>query len=248
MKYRYSTILAIAATSLLAACSGPSPATGPGPGSAGSRLTAGPNESVILSWLEPDGENTALRFATLDGDRWSSTRTIASGSNWFVNWADFPSVVAIDDSLWAAHWLVRTAAGTYEYDVAVSLSTDAGNSWGEPIKPHTDGTLSEHGFVSLYPDRGGIGALWLDGREMERGMTLRSALISPAGELSNDALVDELVCDCCQTDVAIAPAGPIAVYRNRSEDEIRDVHVTRMIDGKWEAGRPVAHDGWKIAG
>ncbi len=248
MYNQYSNVFAILTATLLAAWSGPSQNEGPGPGSAESHLSSGPDGSVILSWLEPDGEDTALRFSTLSGDQWSAPKTIASGDNWFVNWADFPSVVAIDDSLWAAHWLVKAASGTYEYDVAISISTDAGKTWGEPVTPHTDGTLSEHGFVSLFPDRGGVGALWLDGRSMETGMTLRSTVVSAAGELSNDALADELVCDCCQTDVAIGPEGPIAVYRNRTEDEIRDIYVMRMVDGQWEAGRPVANDGWEIAG
>ena len=201
-----------------------------------------------MSWLEPDGDGVALRFATLEDERWSSAHTVARGDDWFVNWADFPSVVAIDDRLWAAHWLVRAAAGTYEYDVAVAVSIDGGDTWQAAITPHRDGSLSEHGFVSLYPAADGVGALWLDGRQMDRGMTLRSAVIAPDGSLSEELLADDLVCDCCQTDVAIGSNGPIAVFRNRTADEVRDIYTMRMIDGRWESGRPVADDGWQIAG
>jgi len=230
----------------LAACS--EPASGPAPGSAEPHLAPGPDGSVIMSWLEPHGAATALRYSLLNAGEWSTPKTIARGDNWFVNWADFPSVVAIDDTLWAAHWLVKAADGTYEYDVAVSISTDGGETWQEPIAPHTDGTLSEHGFVSLYPANGGVGALWLDGRNMESGMTLRSAVVSKDSRITDSQLADDLVCDCCQTDVAMGPNGPIAVYRNRTPDEIRDIYVIRMIGGKWEQGRPVANDGWNIAG
>jgi ribonuclease BN (tRNA processing enzyme) len=231
---------------ILSACS--EPESGPIPGSAEPHLAPGPDGSVIMSWLEAQGEATALRYSLLSGGEWSKPRTIASGDNWFVNWADFPSVVAIDDDLWAAHWLVKAADGTYEYDVAVSISADGGKTWQEPITPHTDGTLSEHGFVSLYPARGGVGALWLDGRSMETGMTLRSAVVTKDSQVTEGQLADDLVCDCCQTDVAMGPDGPIAVYRNRTADEIRDIYVMRMVDGKWEQGRPVADDGWNIAG
>lgn len=234
--------LLIALAWVLSACSGPAP------GSSVPHLAPGPDTSVIMSWLEPTGDATALRYSVLQDDKWSRPKTIASGDNWFVNWADFPSVVAIDDSLWAAHWLVKAAEGTYEYDVAVSISTDAGKTWQEPVTPHTDGTLSEHGFVSLYPLQDGAGVLWLDGRNMQRGMTLRSAVVTRGNEITDGLLVDDLVCDCCQTDVAIGPLGPVAVYRNRSSGEIRDIYVTRMIDGQWEPGRPVAEDGWEIAG
>jgi hypothetical protein len=144
--------------------------------------------------------------------------------------------------------LVKSADGTYEYDVAVSISNDGGSTWQRPITPHTDGTLAEHGFVSLFTMPGGIGALWLDGRNHDKGMTLRSAAIGPDGRVSAEQEADDLVCDCCQTDVAIGREGPMAVYRNRSGEEIRDIHVLRMIDGRWGTDQPVADDGWKIAG
>ena len=81
-----------------------------------------------------------------------------------MNLADFPSVVPITDELWAAHWLVKRPGGIYSYDIAIAVSTDSGQSWGKPFTPHALGTRTEHGFVSLFPWRQAIGALWLDGR------------------------------------------------------------------------------------
>lgn len=201
-----------------------------------------------MSWLEPDDSGMALRYSVTQGNAWSPPVTVARGDDWFINWADFPSVVAIDDSLWAAHWLQMAENGIYEYDVAVSLSRDSGQTWQAPVTPHTDGTLSEHGFVSLFPYGDGVAALWLDGRETlnDGGMVLRSASIDENSQLQKEWLVDDLVCDCCQTDVAIGPEGPVAVYRDRSPAEIRDIYVMRMVDGQWETGRPVADDGWQI--
>ncbi len=209
---------------------------------------------VVMSWLEPDEERMALRVATLNDDAWESPVTVASGDNWFVNWADFPSVEPINDTLWAAHWLVKTPGGVYSYNIAVAVSNDAGRTWSVPVTPHDDGTATEHGFVSLFPWHGAIGALWLDGRNMaghglgdsHGGMTLRSASIGNDGAISNSQLVDELVCDCCQTDVTTGKDGPVAVYRNRSDTEIRDIHVVRAIDGRWQANTAVGDDGWKI--
>lgn len=215
---------------------------------------------VVLNWLAPDGEGVALRYSTLIGNTWNPPKTLVRGDNWFVNWADFPSVVPIADELWAAHWLERRPGGTYSYDIAVSISNDGGDSWSKAITPHTDDTRTEHGFVSLFPWQSGVGALWLDGRNTAPseeghqehahagGMTLRSAVITPDARLTASQLVDELVCDCCQTDVAVGASGPIAVYRNRTSDEVRDIYVTRAIDGVWEPGRAIADDGWEIAG
>jgi hypothetical protein len=63
-----------------------------GTGSRTPHLAPAPDGSTIMSWLEPRDSWFELRFATLDGETWSSPQTIARGENWFVNWADFPSV------------------------------------------------------------------------------------------------------------------------------------------------------------
>ena len=95
-----------------------------------------------------------------------------AGDNWLVNRADFPSVVQLTERLWASHWLVMTDVAGVAYDVRISLSDDGGQSWGEPFSPHTDGAISEHGFVS-FTDGEDIGAVWLDGREMEQGIIMQ---------------------------------------------------------------------------
>lgn len=220
-------------------------------------LAVGPDGTVVLSWLELDGPDASLKFSQLSGKHWTSARSIAQGDNWFVNWADFPSVVPISSTLWAAHWLVSQPAGGYAYDVAVALSTDSGKVWSKPTMPHRDGTDTEHGFVTLYPNDAGVGLIWLDGRNMVNevtddvaasGMTLRAASMSPDLVLSKELLVDGLICDCCQTDVAITSKGPVAVYRDRTSAEIRDIYVTRYIENRWQEGRPVAGDNWNIPG
>ena len=123
------------------------------------------------------------------------------------------------------------------------------DSWSEPYRPHDDATPTEHGFVSTYPIANGTGLLWLDGRNTpDGGMTLRSATVNTQSEVSAEAEVDNFVCDCCQTDVAVASTGPIAVYRDRSSEEVRDIYVTRMIDGAWATPTVLSNDGWVING
>ena len=233
-----------------------------GEGSGEPHLAVTPGGQAVLSWLEPEEAGHALRYAKLDNDGWSPAATVARGERWFVNWADFPSVVPLSDTLWAAHWLVRQPAGGYAYDVMVSLSTDAGATWGEPFSPHTDGTATEHGFVTLFPWQGSAGAAWLDGRNMaaadpsagaghehgEGGMTLRAALLGSDGTLSSETLVDDLACDCCQTDAALGAHGPILVYRDRTEEEIRDIYAVRATGESWGEPVRVAADDWQIDG
>jgi hypothetical protein len=235
-------------------------ATPAGPGSGEPNLAVH-DGTTYLSWLEPAGEGRhALRFATMRGSEWSAPRTIATGENFFVNWADFPSVVALPDGRLAAHWLVRSGPGTYAYDVHIAQSSDGGETWSPSVLPHRDGTQTEHGFVSLFPWHDGrLGALWLDGRNFaeadgEAGhhggaeMTLRHTLLDADNTPGPEVLLDDRICDCCQTSVALTSRGPLAVYRDRSPDEIRDISVIRFVDGRWTAPRPVHRDGWQIHG
>ncbi|MDQ3802947.1 MAG: glycoside hydrolase, partial [Acidobacteriota bacterium] len=180
----------------------------------------------------------------------------------FVNWADFPSVIALPDGSLAAHWLVKSGPGTYAYDVNISRSQDGGKTWGKPVVPHTDGTQTEHGFVSLIPlPDGRLGAVWVDGRATkdvpegheEKGplpvsMQLRYAAIDAGGRLSDEAVLDERICECCQTSAAMTSDGPIAAYRDRSEREVRDISFVRQRDGGWGEPRPVHADNWEING
>jgi hypothetical protein len=228
-------------------------------GSSAPHLATDGEGLVVLSWLEPKGEGTALRFSVFEREAWTLSRTVATGSNWFVNWADFPSVTPISPTQWAAHWLVRRPVGGFAYDVEIARSIDAGNTWSESEKPHHDGTPSEHGFVSLVPYQDEVIAVWLDGRQMvgehheshekaAGGMTLRSASAAMGKPFQKFHLVDDLVCDCCQTDAVVTPSGPVVVYRDRTDEEIRDIYVTRFLDGAWTEGISVHQDGWEIGG
>ncbi len=225
-------------------------------GSAQPHLAVAPHGEVVLSWLTRREQAATLYFSTLEADHWSDPVAVAAGPDWFVNWADFPSVQPITQDLWAAHWLVKSAEPTFAYDVAVSLSHDGGSHWAAPITPHNDGTPTEHGFASLFALQDQPALIWLDGRQMIEGhdgaapgpMTLRGARLDNGQRISGAQVLDDRVCDCCQTDVAVAATGPVAVYRNRSEHEIRDIYVSRMEQGIWQAGRAVANDNWEISG
>jgi hypothetical protein len=225
-------------------------------GSGEPNLAVGPDGGVYLTWIERLAEGGhALRFAVLEGDRWTAPRTIATGDDWFVNWADFPSLAALPDGRLAAHWLQKSGAGTYAYDVRIALSADGGATWSAPLTPHRDGTQTEHGFASMWAAAGdSVGAVWLDGRrftadghDAANEMMLMHTRIAADGTAAAEHPLDERICDCCQTSVAMTSAGPLVVYRDRSPEEIRDIYVVRQVDGAWTAPQPVHADGWEIA-
>jgi hypothetical protein len=224
-------------------------------------LILAPDGALLLSWIaaQPEGGH-ALSFARFDGGRWNAPRRIAYGTDWFVNWADTPHLAATADGALWAHWLRRTAEAAYAYDVVLTRSSDGGTSWSDAIQVNDDGTATEHGFVSLWPQaRDAIGIAWLDGRNMagaahgdEGGhggggaMTLRTARFDAAMRKSGESELDPRTCDCCQTDAAMTARGPLLTYRDRDGGEIRDVVVSRLDQGVWTLPRKVHDDRWKM--
>lgn len=225
-----------------------------GSGSGEPNLATGPDGRVYLTWLEPRDDSVyALRFSTLEDGGWSPARTIAQRSDFFVNWADFPSLTPVSPRMLAAHWLQRSADTKYAYDVRIAQSADGGQTWRESVVPHRDGTATEHGFVSLFPFQDSLGAIWLDGRNFARAakgesanMMLAMTTIAPSGASGAERILDDRVCDCCQTSLAVASSGPVVVYRDRLEGEIRDISLTRWSSTGWTRGAVIHADNWRI--
>ncbi len=263
--HKYTLLISLIALASLIACSEssspsnitPEPLDVAADGHTQSPRLSGGNSDLVLSWLAPGANGTTLRFSRYIEGHWSPAGTVIENVNMFANWADLPSVVPLGENRLAAHWLVQQPHNVYSYDIAVAQSEDGGQSWSTVLAPHSDGTPTEHGFVSMFPHKGKVGLIWLDGRKMARehdpedpaatGMTLRAAFADGGETLQGEQVIDDFVCDCCQTDVALASSGPVAVYRNRTAKEIRDISVARFVDGSWQPGRTIAADEWTIA-
>jgi hypothetical protein len=213
-------------------------------------------DTLILSWIELINADATLKFAERTPTGWSAARKVSAGRDWFVNWADVPSVVRLADGSLAAHWLQESASSPYAYDVRLAFSKDHGQSWTPAASPHHDGTPTEHGFASLFQAPGaGLGLVWLDGRSMKSAkpdeepsgsMGLRAAIFDSQGAQVSETVIDDRVCECCPTAVAVTSEGPIAAFRDRSQDEIRDIYVSRLVDGRWSEPAPVHRDNWQI--
>jgi hypothetical protein len=221
-------------------------------------LAVGADGRVILSWLEKIGEPSkyAFKYAFRQGERWSTPRTIVERDNFFVNWADVPSVFPMRAGGLVAHWLQKNGEGTYAYDVRLSLSDEDAATWGPDRTPYTDTSQTEHGFASFFDWPGeATGVVWLDGREMTGGghdghaggaMTLRAGRINRDGSVSEERRIDARVCECCPTTAVATARGALVAYRDRSESEVRDIGVMRLEDGQWHGPTYVHADNWRI--
>lgn len=210
-------------------------------------------DQLHASWIERF-ENSAgetrhrLKMATLAAQGWSTPSTIAEGGDFFANWADLPALAIAEDGTLYAHWLAKTDEETYAYSILLARSIDGGKTWTHLGRLNDDDTPTEHGFVAYTAEGEGIRAFWLDGREMVEGkpMTLRTARIGETVGVSE--VLAERVCECCGTDAALSDRGPVLVFRDRSDEEIRDIGVIRRDSGSWTATQRVHADNWEIPG
>jgi hypothetical protein len=216
------------------------------------------NGIVYLSWIEKIGKQSTLNFSSFINDKWAAASTIASGNNWFVNWADYPVICTDGNNNFIAHYLEKSDTAKFTYDVKTTSSSDRGKTWTASKILHDDGMKAEHGFVSIIPYKDQFFVTWLDGRktasEEDQGghaghhgqMTLRAAFIDKGRKKINEWELDGRICDCCQTTAAITSDGPVVVYRDRSEDEIRDMSIVRFVNDKWTSPITIHADNWQI--
>ena len=64
-----------------------------------------------MSWVTKEDTLSILKYAVYIHDRWSNSEEIVSGTDWFVNWADFPSLVSGSNGNMAAHYLAKNGEG-----------------------------------------------------------------------------------------------------------------------------------------
>lgn len=212
--------------------------------------------NLFLSWVTQVDTTALLNYSYLQDGQWTPVTEITRGTDWFNNWADFPVIAEANGNILATH-LQKSDTATYSYDIKLNLYNGKTGKWKKDFILHTDGTKSEHGFVSVRPYvADSFFVSWLDGRETDGkghgvgAMTLRGALVFEDGTVDYDTLLDKRVCDCCPTSAAIGENDALLVaYRDRSEDEIRDISVVRWDknDG-WQQPITLGNDNWKIAG
>jgi hypothetical protein len=224
------------------------------PGSAHPQLTSSA-KGAILSWLDQDDAGTTLRFSERTGAAWSEPRTVSTGKDWFITAADVPSVLRLKSGTLVANWYPTTDETIEAYDTSLSYSRDEGKTWATAFSPHHDRTKTQHGFVSLLElADGGLGMVWLDGRDQEQNttdplggsMALYFASFDSSWKQNAETIVNARVCECCQTAAVITADGVLTAFRDRTADEIRDVKVSRLEGGKWTPELSLNDDNWKI--
>ncbi len=240
------------------------------------RLNKSQNQ-LLLSYVNSSHSKIdTLAIYAFEDDQWIGPNLETYGENWFINWADFPSVVPVDSfmksSYYFYHWLQYSGEGTYDYDIIGYIQYPMALTF--PGKLHLDSITAEHGFLSsaALPD-GTLQVSWLDGRftkqdlgaaagadKVEKqadhhghgdgAMTLRTANL-PFG--NGETELDHRVCDCCNTATVATDSLVMVAYRDRSEHEIRDIayviNASKPVENsEWSTPKLVHADNWEING
>jgi hypothetical protein len=191
-------------------------------------VVQGADGRTYLSWIEKRGRGHALVY-TVASEKDAKPVTVAEGTNWFVNWADCPTMAALADGTLAFAWLEKIGKRVYDYGIRIRVGDQV--SW-----LHDDTSETEHGFVSLVPDGDRFHAVWLDGRS--GSMSVRTRTIARDGTRGREEILDDRACECCPTSAAIVDGKLVAVWRD-SDDGVRDIRM----------GAKLVHaDGWKMPG
>lgn len=230
-------------------------------------LASAGSGALAMTWIADLGEGrAALRLSLLGaGDEglaagWSEPRTVVESAGLFLNWADFPGLALAEDGTVFMYWLVLDPRGGYHVEYVLGRGED----WTSPQRLHDDDSPVDHGFVSAVAlAGGGFQAVWLDGRATLGAAgdghghghggeyRLYTRRIGAFGAPGPEVLLDPRACSCCQTDLAQGSGGELlAVYRDRSPQEVRDISwvLGRPGGGPWSKPRSLREDGWVIEG
>ena len=224
-------------------------------GSISPRVTAQPDTSAVLSWLEPQEERKAsLRFSIWRDARWSQPGTIASGLAFSRDQASAPGVIGLSPSNLIAYWSQRVSTdqqSTNEIALYMAVSNDGGAHWAAPMLVNR--AAAQPGEDNAYASAVGLDDqhaqfVWLDGRDWEKSkrVQLMSRVVSIEGPISETRLLDPDTCTCCSTAIARTSSGLLAAYRGHNTENIRDISLVRGVDSGWSQPRIPHPDGWHI--
>ncbi len=220
----------------------------------------------------------SLNYSTLSDGKWTNAKEIANGNDWIVNWADFPAIAKNKENILVHYLQRSDPVKfSYDIQTIQSTNNGESWNEENKLHKDTTVTEHGFVTMLPYKDDSFF-ITWLDGRNTigqshekkindkkndtthvsgatksanshgSPAMNIRTATILANGEIVDDTLVDGKTCDCCQTSAAITPNGPIIVYRNRTDDEVRDIYISRLVDNKWTEPKSIHNDNWEIKG
>jgi hypothetical protein len=209
---------------------------------------------LYVNYFITKNDITRLEQRRVINGTFTSPTLISASEDLMVNWADRPRFALGHDDSSLVTWLESNGHG---YGIKYMFSRESGAAYTEAKWLHQDQKGSEHGFVSLVPLKlGGFFAVWLQGGAFGADNAYQTSLmglvINADGVLGDEFVLDDKVCDCCDTDAEIFDSGNVVVtFRDRSDDEERDIYYVRgnpLDPDSFSGAKPISLDEWKPNG
>jgi hypothetical protein len=187
-------------------------------------IAATPDRALWLHWLQkspdsPDGYDIKLVRSLDHGMNWGAPRQVHNDRS--ARQHGFVAFWPQGENSLGVAWLDG-------HDTATAAHGSASGAQATP------GTGSAHDALQGHDGHGG-GAT-----------SLRAAVFDANLSASTETVVDAHTCDCCQTAAAPIAGGALLVYRDRSEDDIRDIYAVRFDGKTWSTPTRVHADNWKM--
>jgi len=249
MKLHFAMIMIATAAPLLAQVPTVDRATSPaGPESLQANWSNAADGSPLLSWIETSEDGfDSLHYAIHRTSGWSEVRTVATKRHMFHHAAELPEVIALSGGTLVAHWVELPKEDSEAEFLYFSISAD-GVRWSSPRIAHRDKSLVQHGLGSMVGSGPAEASLiWLQALKGEDGpVSLMRTVVSAAGGILKEEMLDPDVCACCPTSVVKTARGLLVAYRDHTPDNIRDISTIRLENGRWSAPRNLYPDRWQL--
>jgi hypothetical protein len=193
--------------------------------------------TLAAHWLQKSGpgmhaNDVRLSYSKDDGRTWSPSFTPHRGAT--ENERLFASLFQMPGAGLGLIWLEGR-----------TMAPGTGNVERNPPNHPAGGDHAHQqaGGQKDHQGHGGRGAM-----SASATMTVRFASFDTAWKQISEMPIDLRVCECCSTAAAVSSEGVLAAYRNRSDDEVRDIYVSRLAQGRWSEPAAVHADNWRISG
>jgi hypothetical protein len=192
-------------------------------------------DTLAASWMQKSGSGmhsnaVRLSYSKDDGRTWAPSFTPhLDGSH-----AErlFASLFQMPGSGLGLIWLEGGPMQTTSGDAPRTVPNHA------PGADHMHQQARGQKGQERHGDRGGMSG--------GGAMSVRFASFDTAWKRTMEMPIDLRVCECCPTAAVVTSEGVLAAYRNRSDDEIRDIYVSRFEQGRWSEPVAAHADNWRI--
>ncbi|NGZ43527.1 hypothetical protein EWU23_03465 [Cytophagaceae bacterium 50C-KIRBA] len=212
-----------------------------------------PDGSLVLSWVEKQGDSTLFFRKVWDkaGQSWSDSEFIPIHSHASTHAEGMPKLAYKSDGTCILLFEVNKPSEKSRFSGDLFYALEKQGSWSQAQTIHRDTTAGlSHSFGKIFPlANGQVGALWLDVKLGPKGRTLVYAETSEGKGFGEMRILDKQTCECCRIDALADKHGNIdLIYRDLNDQGERDMAYVHSSDFGKTFNQPTTWmaDHWQV--